>query len=514
MQIAVMDLAIDLNDAAEFPSFDRLLEDIECPDLPSLSNGREPEAAATVFADALASAYWTPITKLIDVLIEVVGEKGKQDYQRALDTWNAELEDARAGLSEADCEKRRAKALMVDLNRSLNGLNAELEKSRAQDKLKQQDERLLTEVKQAEADLVEAEATLTVTQKKNDECNSKLLELRNGLTSLGLLAVSKKKALKLEIEALEGEHSQYNRSLESQKEKINQLRSKAGERLEVERRLVSYAKSRTPELESEIRATKRDIDQSNKELQIAQQASLKHELQMKEVRSKRPNKSDYSTEEVEKSLRWRPILPPLSKTPSAKTTAGSPLVKQASAGAKSSAFLKGSGGTWRNRRPLFYDSDPIHINERISTGFSGSEYTATFGCDIQVDDPDMTHRMDIDVEGPSSEFDAANAFLAGASDALRQRSYTGKYAFLRDFKCRRMPFGSIGTRLYVPKLDGDEVADAIGLLAAMNQECPQLRIDGIIEMVKSYAGIRNTYLVTSGAGSSTINVQQKVEGLS
>ena len=59
----------------------------------------------------------------------------------------------------------------------------------------------------------------------------------------------------------------------------------------------------------------------------------------------------------------------------------------------------------------------------------------------------------------------------------------------------------------------DELGAAIGLIGAFNKECPQLRIDGIIEMVKSYAGMRNTYHVTSDAGDSAITAIQKVERL-
>ena len=57
------------------------------------------------------------------------------------------------------------------------------------------------------------------------------------------------------------------------------------------------------------------------------------------------------------------------------------------------------------------------------------------------------------------------------------------------------------------------MAAAIGLLGAFSKECPQLRINGIIEMVRSYAGIRSAYHVTSPAGDPTITAEQKVEGL-
>ena len=116
-------------------------------------------------------------------------------------------------------------------------------------------------------------------------------------------------------------------------------------------------------------------------------------------------------------------------------------------------------------------------------------------------------------EGLASAFDAANEFLAGVSNAFRRRDYSGKYSFLRDFKCSKLPFTSIDTRLYVPEMNMDEVGAAIRLIGAVNRECPQLKIDGILEMVRSYAGLRNTYHVTSGVGDNTITAEQKVEGL-
>ena len=130
-----------------------------------------------------------------------------------------------------------------------------------------------------------------------------------------------------------------------------------------------------------------------------------------------------------------------------------------------------------------------------------------FWADIPFTDPF------VDIEGPESAFDKANAFLAEADEAFRKGHLTGKFSFMSDYECAHLPFTSIDTRLYVPEMDMDETSAALGLIAGLNKECPQLSIDGIVEMVRSHAGMRNTYHVISDAGDDSITAEQEIEGL-
>ena len=172
------------------------------------------------------------------------------------------------------------------------------------------------------------------------------------------------------------------------------------------------------------------------------------------------------------------------------------------------------GPSWRDRRPIFDNVDPVHIRSHNSFSDNGSGYySSTISYSVDVDEPDMIYRLDMDIEGPESSFSKANSFLADAAEAFKRRRFAGRFFFMRDYECNRLPFTSIDTRLYVPRMDMGEMTAALGLLAELNKECPQLSIDGIVEMVRSYAGMRNTYHVTSVAGDNTITAEQKVEGL-
>lgn len=507
MQIAVMDVIVDLNNVSEFPSCEELLNDIEEQSTSGLSDKHASEAAATVFVDALAAAYWDPILKLVDVLIEVVGKKKKQEYQEAVQAWVSDLDEAKADLADAEKGVRQAESVHSDLKEGLRKLEAELRKAKSDDELKRQDEALLTEVKRAEIDLTKAELALVEDQGKKEAYELKLSQQRQELAGLGMFAFDKKKTLRHEIEDLEGKIKEIGNSIESQEGMIRSLKKKVEQRRELERRLDAYPESRAHELESKIRDAKYEADQAYRQVKEAEGVKSKSEHQLQALREERPKESNYSPEAVKRSLQWRPTTSAVSGIAPASGASGGVSLKQ------SGCYRKGTGSTWRDRRPAFFDTNPVHINGQTSSGYSGSRYTASVGYNIKVDDPDMTHRMDIDIEGPASAFDAANTFLAETADAFRRRNFVGKFNFLRDFKCSRLPFTSIDTRLYVPKMDMDELGAAIGLIGAFNKECPQLRIDGVMEMVKSYAGIRNTYHVTSSAGDPTITAEQKVEGL-
>ena len=185
-----------------------------------------------------------------------------------------------------------------------------------------------------------------------------------------------------------------------------------------------------------------------------------------------------------------------------------------SSGEHGDSYRSVVGPSWRDRRPIYEDSDPIHISSHNSFSEDGSGYySSTIRHSIDIDEPDMTHRMDMDIEGPESAFDKANAFLAEADEAFRKGHLTGKFSFMSDYECAHLPFTSIDTRLYVPEMDMDETSAALGLIAGLNKECPQLSIDGIVEMVRSHAGMRNTYHVISDAGDDSITAEQEIEGL-
>ena len=172
------------------------------------------------------------------------------------------------------------------------------------------------------------------------------------------------------------------------------------------------------------------------------------------------------------------------------------------------------GPSWRDRRPDFDNVDPVHISSHNSFSDNGSGYySSTIRYSVDVDEPDMIYRLDMDIEGPENAFVKANAFLVDAAEAFKKRRFIGRFSFMSDYECVRLPFASIDTRLYVPEMDTSETSVALGLIAELNKECPQLGIDGIIEMVRSYAGIRDTYHVMSDAGDDTITAEQKVEGL-
>ena len=507
MQIAVMDAIIDLNDAAEFASFEELLNDIEKPNASDLSDAHASEAAATIFADALSAAYWNPILGLVDALIEVVGKKKEQEYQEALRAWSRNVEEAETDLLNAEREVKRAEALHSGLKDEQQKIEEELKKAKSDDELKRQDEALLAEVKQAEIDLTKAELALAEDCEKKEAYELRLSQQRKELAGLGMFAFDKKKTLRYEIGNLESKAKEIGDSIESREGVIRSLKKKAEQRRNLERRLTAYPESRVHELETKVRNAKFEANRAQKQVRETKEAKLESERLLRMRRNERPKESSYSPEAAKKPLRWRPVISEVLETTPASRTSNGIKPKQVS------GYRKGSGSTWRDRRPTFFDSNPVHINGRTSSGFSGSRYTASVGYNIKVDDPDMTHRMDIDIEGPSDAFNTANVFLAEAADAFRRRSFVGKFDFMRDFKCSRLPFTSIDTRLYVPKIDMDELGAAIGLIGAFNKECPQLRIDGIIEMVKSYAGMRNTYHVTSDAGDSAITAIQKVERL-
>lgn len=181
----------------------------------------------------------------------------------------------------------------------------------------------------------------------------------------------------------------------------------------------------------------------------------------------------------------------------------------------SSDYRKGDAGTWRDRRPMETGDNPIHITGSSSSSVSGSRYSASIGYSTKVDEPDMTHRLDVDVEGPSSAFDAANEFLSSASEALKKGGKaSGKYEFLNDLNCSDVPFDTVDTRIHIPEIGPDDIGAPIAFLGAIKKECPELVYDGILEMARSYMGMRNTYHITSGAGDDSITVEQKVEGLS
>ncbi len=178
-----------------------------------------------------------------------------------------------------------------------------------------------------------------------------------------------------------------------------------------------------------------------------------------------------------------------------------------------SDYRKGNEGTWRDRRPMEAGDNPIHLSGSSSSSFSGSRYSATVGYSTKVDEPDMTHRLDVDVEGPASAFDAANEYLAGAAEQLKRGGQaSGKYEFLNDLNCSEVPF-AVDTRIHIPEISSDDIGIGIAFLGAIKKECPELVYDGVLEMVRSYMGIRNTYHITSGAGDDSITVEQKVEGL-
>lgn len=507
MQIAAMDIIIDLNASVEFSSCDKLLDEIEEPSLEGLSRGKEAEAVATQVADAISAAYWNPVIKLVDVLIEVVGKKSEQKYEDAVREWRVQVDGAKKALAQSEEAEKQAKGAYEEVVRGLAKLEAELKSAKRNDEQKTQCARLLNEAKRAESDLAKAELSYAKQQESQKAKKEKMSELGNELAGLGLFAFDKKKKLKLEIEDLEKELSMIEESIKSEERLIDTFRKKAVQRHELEKRLAGYPASRVHEIEDEIGDVELKADLAYEQLKESEDERSKQEHQLRQKESERPKKSEYSAREAKRPLRWRPATRVAASGPSSSITPVS------AASVQAGGFRRGTGSTWRDRRPKFYDSNPIHISSRTSTSSSGSRYTATIGYNIKLDDPDMTHRMDIDIEGPASAFDAANAFLANVSSAFRRRDYSGKYSFLRNFKCRRLPFTSIDTRLYVPKMDMDELTAAIGLIGAFNKECPQLKIDGIIEMVRSYAGIRSAYYVTSSAGDDTITAEQKVEGM-
>lgn len=509
MQIAVMDAIVDLNEAAEFDSCEMILESIEDPSPGGLSEGHEQEAAATKVVDAIAAAYWNPVIQLVDVLTEVVGLKRRQEYQEALSAWNSDVSAAKARFHQAENDELQAEEELDHASHRQRGLEEELRRAKSDGELRRETEKLIAESKRAENDLIKAEFGQADLQQNRETCERRIAQLRKELAEQGMFAFDRKKTLKREIESAETELKRHAEAIAAQDAKIATLRKKAGRRQELEERLAEMPPSQIAGLEDNLRDAKRGVELANQHLKEMQGRKSEADYSLKSCRDKQPKSSDYSAEAVKRPLRWRTTAY-VAKGGEAGYSGGhgSPSGKNSGTG-----YRKGTGSTWRDRRPTFTDSNPIHLNSSVSSGFSGSRYTASVGYGIKADDPDMTHRMDIDIEGPSSAFDAANEFLSAVEAAFRHRDYSGKFSFLKDFKCRSLPFTSIDTRLYAAKLTMDELGAAIGLIGAVNRECPELRLDGVMEMVKSYAGIRNTYHVTSAAGDPTFTAEQKVEGL-
>ena len=509
MQIAVMDVIVDLNNASEFPSCEELLNDIEELSASGLSEQYASEAAATVIVDALAAAYWDSAIKLVDVLIEVVGKKKEQEYQEAVRVWMSGVDKAKADLTHAEEEIRQAELVFTGLKDNLRKIKAEIEKAQLDDELKRQDEALLTEVKQAEVQLTETELALAEDQGKKEANELRLSQQRQELAGLGMFAFSKKKALRHEIEDLEDRVREVGNSIELREGMIRSLKQKVEQRSELECRLAAYPESRTHELESNVRDAKFELDQACKQVKEAEGVKSESENRLQMRYEERPKMSDYSSEPIKRALRWRPTTSSVSVIAPTGGTSNSAGIRH------SDGYRKGSGGTWRDRRLTCFDAGlRISLNRNASSGPSDSGYRSVFDLNVEPVDSAMTHRVDIDIEGPSSAFDAANAFLSEAADSFRRKDFVGKFDFLSGLECTRLPFTSIDTRLYVPEIDLDEINAAITLIGALNKECPQLRLDGVIEMVRSFAGRRNIIYIKSDAGDPTMTIEQEYESLS
>lgn len=501
MKIAAMDAIIDLNDASKFADFEGFQSVIEGLEISALDECGGEVAVATKFVDAFAAAYWNPVTKLVDALIEVVRKKGEQEHQEALAIWQESMDSAKKELSESYEAVKQARAFRDEVRTKLSELEKELRKAESEDDLKRHNEGLLAEAKQAAGNLAKVEIDIEQARQEA-EANERLISnLRDELEGLGLFALDKKKSLRQEIERLEGNRNKLNNAIAERESAKRSLEAKANQCLQLEQQLAEYPESRTHGISLDILDAKNEFSWANAHLEALKSERSRVESQLKACKAEKPN---YSEEAAIRPLLWRSVIRLPSAMPRTKVISG----------IDGNGYRKAAGSTWRDRRPDFDNVDPVHIRSHNSFSDNGSGYySSTISYSVDVDKPDMIYRLDMDIEGPESAFAKANAFLADAAETFKKRRFTGRFSFMSDYECGRLPFTSIDTRLYVPEMDTDESSAALGLLAELNKECPQLSIDGIMEMVRSYAGLRDTYHVTSVAGDDTITAEQKVEGL-
>ncbi len=342
--------------------------------------------------------------------------------------------------------------------------------------------------------------------------------LEEEMVKLGFLALSRRGEIKRRIAKIDARLSE----LEDELAALEPTRAACAE---ASARLASLESSvdrlAATEPEGRVAIARDAADQTRRHTDGARSALAAAEKDLAEHLAADPRKSDGEGRYL--AARDGERLHPSS----AAGTSGKAGLDRASAGgsgivsggggrpAASEGYLRPTSGTWRSRRSKLVDRRSASFGPTsVASGWNGDTFGVRRSTTISVPEPDMTYRMDVDVEGPASAFDAANAFLARAHDAWRRRDFSGEFSFMLELKCGRLPFSAIGVVTSVERMDVDEVGAAIALLANANDAAPQLKVDGVIEMVYATAGgFRNTYLLSSPAGSRQLNVEQKAEGL-
>lgn len=514
MHLETESVVVELNAKHGFDMNGTMLHEANKSTLEELSEGAEERAAATRLVDALSLAYWDVTTKLVDVLIEVVGKKTDEQYEKDLAEWQKSADELRAELGNERDQLKSLESKAKDAAGKVSDIKARLAKAEEQEQERYQIKALIADARKESEKAADAQLAKQEAVDKQNALSGEISACEAELSNLGVLAFGKKKAKRQEIEEKRAALRKIVDEVAAREKELSALLERAGKQESLELELKGMPEDQRTSIKDELEQAKRMASKADGEVAIFKQACSAIEGRISQHDKDKPSKSSYLPSAAKAALRWRPAIAPgqASRTSAAAGTSTKSPSLGNSSGSSASAYKKGTS-KWRSRRPSFSDSNPNHMTGSGLSGHNGSSYSASVGYQLNIDKPDMTHRMDIDVEGPARAFDDANAFLSEVSSAFRSRNYTGEFSFLRDFKCSRLPFTSIDTRLYVSALDADEVSPAIGLIGAVNSKFPELAFDGVVEMVRSYAGLRTIYYITSRAGSSTVNVEQKVDGL-
>ncbi len=470
MQLEAESLAVDLNSVHGFDLQGILLSEAQKSSVEKLAVGRRRQAAGTRLVDALSQAYWDATTRLIDVLTEVVNVKSRAEYAEEFKAWNEDEEELRTALKEAQELKSGATKAYLDASRNGAELTGQCDA-----------------VDGVINDVECYDAKIEVQGKTIESLSAKLAENESELGELKPWSFIRKTELRKETEAQRESLEQAKR----EKTKLDGLR--ASRILSLERGAMTLEELRVLKgsLETELKQADEKTNELRDKLNAAKEAAEQARGALDEHAKLKPEEASCAHKNL-KQLNWRPVF----RAP-----------KRARGASKTSSYFKSGVSSWRNRRPNFTDYNPIHMSSTSSwSGFRG-----TIGYSWTVDECNVDYRLDLDISGQSASFDAVNEFLHDATAALTNGTTFGRFSFLKELKGRKLPFTSIGTALTVPKVDSDNVVDVIRTLEAVIDQCPDLAIDGVLEMAQSYAGIRNVYYVTSRRGVKELNLKQEVE---